>query len=196
MGDYVGGLGHESDTNKGLIYMRARYMEPVLGRFLSEDPSKDGGNWFVYCGGEPVNHIDENGHELHDIGISDILHLIAYCSIFLTTLICTPLARLIGAAFLVLFIGLIGGALIGITAAAISQSLMEGVLSGTVGAGVSAEMAALVLQDTFSQAGSIIDNPPKVAGKFTNATPYGQLIGTITCYTMGYNIAEWILSHD
>jgi RHS repeat-associated protein len=58
---YVGSLGHESDTNTGLIYMRARYMDPVLGRFLSEDPSKDGGNWFVYCGDEPINLVDTSG---------------------------------------------------------------------------------------------------------------------------------------
>ena len=58
---YVGSLGHESDANTGLIYMRARYMDPVLGRFLSEDPSRDGANWFVYCGGNPVNMIDRIG---------------------------------------------------------------------------------------------------------------------------------------
>jgi RHS repeat-associated protein len=57
----VGSLGHESDANTGLIYMRARYMDPVLGRFLSEDPSEDGVNWFVYCGDEPVNHTDKTG---------------------------------------------------------------------------------------------------------------------------------------
>jgi RHS repeat-associated protein len=58
---YVGGLGHESDGSTGLIYMRARYMDPVLGRFISEDPSKDGVNWFVYCGDEPVNLCDKDG---------------------------------------------------------------------------------------------------------------------------------------
>jgi len=31
---YVGGLGHESEGNTSLIYMRARYMDPVLGRFV------------------------------------------------------------------------------------------------------------------------------------------------------------------
>jgi RHS repeat-associated protein len=58
---YVGSLGHESEGNTGLIYMRARYMDPVLGRFISEDPSRDGANWFVYCGDEPVNKIDSSG---------------------------------------------------------------------------------------------------------------------------------------
>jgi RHS repeat-associated protein len=58
---YVGSLGHESEGNTGLIYMRARYMDPVLGRFISEDPSRDGANWFVYCGDEPVNACDPDG---------------------------------------------------------------------------------------------------------------------------------------
>src|SRR5579875_281046 len=65
---YVGGLGHESDTNTGLIYMRARYMDPVLGRFLSEDPSKDGANWFVYCGSNPIDQVDTTGHEARNVG--------------------------------------------------------------------------------------------------------------------------------
>jgi len=80
---YVGSLGHESDTNTGLIYMRARYMDPVLGRFLSEDPSKDGGNWFVYCGDEPVSFFDQSGRDfdlassLTTIGISGLLGAIS-----------------------------------------------------------------------------------------------------------------------
>jgi RHS repeat-associated protein len=71
---YVGGLGHESDGSTGLIYMRARYMDPVLGRFISEDPSKDGGNWFVYCGDEPIKRVDPQGTNIFDfmnIPISD-----------------------------------------------------------------------------------------------------------------------------
>jgi RHS repeat-associated protein len=80
---YVGGLGHESDTNTGLIYMRARYMDPVLGRFLSEDPGRDGANWFVYCGGEPVSFFDQSGRDfdlassLTTIGISGLLGAIS-----------------------------------------------------------------------------------------------------------------------
>ncbi|CEK14889.1 RHS repeat-associated core domain [Chthonomonas calidirosea] len=40
--------------------MRARYMDPVLGRFISEDPSRDGVNCFVYCADEPINQVDNN----------------------------------------------------------------------------------------------------------------------------------------
>ncbi len=59
---FVGNLGHttEPDTG-GLVYMRARWMDPVTGRFLSEDPARDGANWFGYCGGDPVNAVDPSG---------------------------------------------------------------------------------------------------------------------------------------
>ena len=59
---FVGNLGHttEPDTG-GLVYMRARWMDPVTGRFLSEDPARDGANWFGYCGGDPVNAVDRDG---------------------------------------------------------------------------------------------------------------------------------------
>ena len=39
---WVGALGHPSEDETGLVYMRARYMDPALGRFVSEDPERDG----------------------------------------------------------------------------------------------------------------------------------------------------------
>jgi RHS repeat-associated protein len=42
---FVGQLGHPSEEETGLIYMRAPYMDPVVGRFVSEDPAFDGPNW-------------------------------------------------------------------------------------------------------------------------------------------------------
>ena len=44
---FVGGLGHVSDSETGLIYMRARYYDPSLGRFVSEDPGVHGNNWYI-----------------------------------------------------------------------------------------------------------------------------------------------------
>ncbi len=57
---YCGALGHPTDPT-GLIYMRARYYDPLLGRFISEDPAKDGGNWYAYAGGDPVGMVDPDG---------------------------------------------------------------------------------------------------------------------------------------
>jgi RHS repeat-associated protein len=58
---FVGSLGHQFDDETGLIYMRARYVDPVLGRFVSEDPGGSGNNWFTYCSDNPVNFVDKDG---------------------------------------------------------------------------------------------------------------------------------------
>jgi hypothetical protein len=38
-----------------------RYMDPVTGRFVSEDPAGSGANWFAYCGSNPVVATDPSG---------------------------------------------------------------------------------------------------------------------------------------
>jgi RHS repeat-associated protein len=55
--------GREWDSETGLHYYRARYYDPKLGRFLSEDPIGLGGglNLFVYVLNRPVNWIDPFG---------------------------------------------------------------------------------------------------------------------------------------
>jgi RHS repeat-associated protein len=60
---YVGQYGVMSESN-GLYYMRARYYDPTLGRFISEDPAGFRGgdvNLYVYVGNNPVLLIDPSG---------------------------------------------------------------------------------------------------------------------------------------
>jgi RHS repeat-associated protein len=57
---YCANLGHQEDET-GFIYMRARYYEPTTGRFISEDPARDGVNWYLYADGNPVNRVDFTG---------------------------------------------------------------------------------------------------------------------------------------
>ena len=59
---FVGGLGHYSDDETGLIYMRARYYDPAIGRFISEDANRSGENWYIYCKDAPSIFVDEDGH--------------------------------------------------------------------------------------------------------------------------------------
>ena len=41
--------------------MKARYYDPSLGRFVSQDTAKDGVDWFAYCDNNPVNEADSDG---------------------------------------------------------------------------------------------------------------------------------------
>ncbi len=58
---FVGALGHTSDDESGLVYMRALYMDPASGRFVSEYPEHDVKNWLTYVADNPVNAIDPSG---------------------------------------------------------------------------------------------------------------------------------------
>ena len=60
---FVGSLGHLSEAETGLIYMSARYMDPAVGRFVSQDPKCDGVNWFVYSDNNSVNKTDPSGKD-------------------------------------------------------------------------------------------------------------------------------------
>lgn len=51
---------HYDELTKN-TYLRARYYRPSAGRFLQEDPAKDGGNWYAYCYSDPVNFVDPSG---------------------------------------------------------------------------------------------------------------------------------------
>ncbi|MBI3792519.1 MAG: RHS repeat-associated core domain-containing protein [Gemmatimonadetes bacterium] len=53
----------ELDATTGLYYLRARYFDPTLGRFISEDPlgSSGGQNTYVYVLNNPVSLVDPSG---------------------------------------------------------------------------------------------------------------------------------------
>jgi len=52
--------GKERDAT-GLYYFNARYYDASLGRFITEDPARNGMNWFVYCGNNPLRFVDPTG---------------------------------------------------------------------------------------------------------------------------------------
>lgn len=59
--------GEFYDEDSGLIYLRNRYYDPSIGRFITEDPAEDGLNWYIYCGGNPVMCVDSEGESAADI---------------------------------------------------------------------------------------------------------------------------------
>jgi len=56
--------GREWDKETGLYYNRARYYDPMEGRFISKDPISFAGgdaNLYGYTGNNPVNRVDPEG---------------------------------------------------------------------------------------------------------------------------------------
>ncbi|MDE2154877.1 MAG: hypothetical protein KGJ32_03135 [Xanthomonadaceae bacterium] len=67
--DGTGYTGHVNDPDTGLVYMQARYYDPVAGRFLSVDPlaPSAGGvfdfNRYAYANNNPIVNIDPDGRQ-------------------------------------------------------------------------------------------------------------------------------------
>ncbi|BCG82304.1 RHS repeat-associated core domain-containing protein [Mesorhizobium sp. 113-3-3] len=62
-------IGERFDAETGLLYLNARYMDPVLGRFISPDDwdptlAGVGTNRYAYAQNDPVNKSDANGHQM------------------------------------------------------------------------------------------------------------------------------------
>ena len=56
--------GQQYDQETGQYYLRARYYNPVVGRFLQEDTYRgDGLNLYAYCANDPVGYFDPSEHE-------------------------------------------------------------------------------------------------------------------------------------
>ena len=66
--------GEYYDTETGTIYLRARYYDPEIGRFISRDTftGKDSDplslNLYTYCGNNPILYVDIDGHKVFDLG--------------------------------------------------------------------------------------------------------------------------------
>ena len=58
----TGYTGKPYDAVTGLSDYGFRDYSPTHARFITEDPIRDGENWFAYVGNNPVNWIDPNGY--------------------------------------------------------------------------------------------------------------------------------------
>ena len=59
-----GFAGEQYDPVAGMYYLRARFYNPVIGRFIQEDTYYgDGLNLYAYCHNNPVGYVDPSGHD-------------------------------------------------------------------------------------------------------------------------------------
>jgi len=71
-----GFIGERQDELSGLIYLNARFYDPLLARFLSPDTLDPhlpgvGTNRYAYSFNNPINLVDPTGHEANDPGDVD-----------------------------------------------------------------------------------------------------------------------------
>jgi RHS repeat-associated protein len=77
-GQSIFGYTGEQTDPTGLIYLRARYYNPVTGRFLTPDSlipdplTSMGWNRYLYVNNNPVNYVDPSGHCLWDLCILEV----------------------------------------------------------------------------------------------------------------------------
>jgi len=67
--------GEQYDSDLGLYYLRARYYNPLTGRFMSKDPSAGDItipatlHKYLYAAGDPVNLSDPTGRDLVGVAL-------------------------------------------------------------------------------------------------------------------------------
>ena len=164
------------DTDTGLYYLKTRYYDPEVGRFLNmdsvdyADPETLGGlNLYSYCNNNPVMYSDPDGHSiiLACLIIGAIVGATAGGVIAYTE----ASSRGITGAELVgwVFIGVVAG----------------GVIGGAVGAGLGALAAPLI-----GGAGASMAFASGEAVAVTGVAASTKLIGGIAA--LGYLFSKWV----
>ena len=72
----LGYTGKPFDTATSLYNYGFRDYRPQLARFSTVDPIRDGKNWFIYFGNDPVNYVDYDGlikHVLVGAGVGAVV---------------------------------------------------------------------------------------------------------------------------
>jgi RHS repeat-associated protein len=75
--------GQQRDVMTGLDYLRARWLNPASGRFMSQDTFPGALhnpimlNRYMYAGGNPINAVDPGGMQFDLVGLADSLSILS-----------------------------------------------------------------------------------------------------------------------
>lgn len=162
----IGFTGHRSDVSNGLIYMKARYYDPAMGRFLTPDTmiaspyNPQGLNRYSYVDNNPLIYIDPTGHwKLRNFArsVSDVGAVVA---MVVVTVYCPATAVYWGAA-----IGAAHGAAnVGLSGGSWNQAFQAAAIGGASG------MVA-------GYVGGATGTATKSLGAFTSAVASGGAAG-------------------
>ena len=84
--------GEQFDWELGTYYLRARYMQPGYGRFLTKDTYEGNASdpkslhQYLYCHDDPVNRMDPSGHmSMPEISVANLIRAVGYSLAIATT---------------------------------------------------------------------------------------------------------------
>lgn len=139
--------GYYYDTETELFFLKTRYYDPEVGRFISPDSIEyldpetiNGLNLYAYCGNNPVMNVDPNGTSWWTdfwnslarkiIGTILVVATVVVVSIF-TAGVGTAVVGALGGGFLASIVGgAIGGAISGAVIGAGVSIVSQGVVNG------------------------------------------------------------------
>ena len=164
-----------NDAEIGLYYLKSRYYDPVIGRFISQDDVSyldpktiNGLNLYAYCGNNPVMAVDPEGTAWWKW----LVGALVIVGLAVATIVTAGIAGVgIGAAFAAGF----AGAAIGVGASGLAVTIAAGAFAGAViSAGIGLVTGAII--------GGLTTGTWK--GAFDEASN-GFMIGSITGALMG-----------
>ena len=176
--------GADLDAWSGLLYLGARYYNPVLGRFVSPDTVVrnvfDPIAWspYTYCAGNPVSYVDPSGHSWWEIALA-VVAIVAVVALTIVTFG-------VGAALLAVAIGIVAGGVVGGLAAAQKGGDFEDIVTGAlVGAAVGGWAAFGSLYAGGAVAG-LIGQQGTLAGAIVAGGVNGAINGAAMGFAAGY----------
>ena len=157
--------GYYYDTEIGLYYLKSRYYDPEVGRFITIDDISylnleiiNGLNLYAYCGNNPVMRIDENGNKWWDwlLGVFSVVLTVVGVALTVTGIGGIFGGVLISAGVSSLLGGIVNQSQGGSFGAGWIGGLIGGAISGAVGGFAIMSIAWPVLGALGNAAGSFV----------------------------------------
>lgn len=139
--------GRELDSESGLLYYRARYYDPTIGRFLQHDPQPGTlnvpstvVNSYVYASNNPFNITDPSGQSVLGVILGVILIAVAIVVAAVAIIAIAAIATAVGGAIG----GALGGGVLGGLAGGAAGGAVGGLIGGVIGSSAGSLAGGLI----------------------------------------------------
>ena len=187
--------GYYYDTETGLYYLKTRYYDPEVGRFISQDSIEyanpevlNGINLYAYCSNNPVIYEDPTGHSFWNsflkvfVGVVVVVATAALAVATAGTAIGTITAgAAVGAA-----IGFAGGGVSGAISAGLNgTNVFEGFANGALSGSITGAVSGAVAGSSIGLGGQILVNSAIGGIEYTASTIING---------EGFDVADFVIS--